>query len=277
MATAKLHGKGSIVPADYELLISYYLGSENLPGFQVACKDGNHHGDRCCVAKLRTVFETGGGDLGICCACGARYAEGDVWLHVPTNEIVHIGHECAAKYSLLADRTAYEMQMRSMRLARKAQLSAERNRLKREKFLADHPGLAEALAADTATSRSLQASFMRWQVLSAAQVALAFRLHEEASRPKPEPVEEKYVPAPLGRVTFEGVVVSKKQVDSNWGMVTKIVVKVSAADGIWLCYLTATKRVDRGETVTVTATLEAGRDPHFAFGKRPRIEKAAAA
>jgi hypothetical protein len=79
-------------------------------------------------------------------------------------------------------------------------------------------------------------------------------------------------------------VVSTKSQDGFHGTVEyKMTVKVETADGVWFAWGTIPNKllesVDvgsegriytlRGMKVELTATLVAGRDPHFAFMKRP--------
>ena len=92
-----------------------------------------------------------------------------------------------------------------------------------------------------------------------------------------------YIPAPTGRQTFRGVVVSTKSQEGNYGVEYKMTVKVTTAEGTWLAWgtipsallesLPAGERgriyTLRGLEVEVTATLSRGKDEHFAIAKRP--------
>jgi len=100
-----------------------------------------------------------------------------------------------------------------------------------------------------------------------------FKLAAEARAPKPEKRPEVNVPAPTGRTTFRGVIVSVKTHESAFGVTLKCTVKVTTPEGVWLAWGTLPKDipadVERGTSVEITATLSAGREPHFAFFKRP--------
>jgi hypothetical protein len=133
----------------------------------------------------------------------------------------------------------------------------------------------------------LEAKLMSFGSLSEAQMALAFKLHSEAFCPaRPS---ETNVAAPEGRQTIRGTVVSVKEHRGDFGDTLKMTVKVTTDAGTWLCWgtvpsgLTArtwspyqtdhagalTSEVAKGVEVEFTATLVRGREPHFAFFKRP--------
>lgn len=110
------------------------------------------------------------------------------------------------------------------------------------------------------------------------------RLERAAARER-ERAEEVHVPAPSGRVTFEGTVVSAKWHETAFGNAIKMTIKVSTPEGTWLVWVTAGADLReayfatgqtgdmvgwlRGRRVSLTATLTPGKEPHFAFGKRP--------
>lgn len=294
------HRPGAIIPAEYTYVMSYALASSEggwpMPSMGITCRldrritrkredgteeviNGEHDADgECCVVGLREVakakFAATGG-TGKCSVCGACYIYGDVWRHDPSGEHIHIGHDCARKYSMLVDRSAHELALGRLRAATATQLIRERNAEERAAFLAQHPGLAEDFAMDHHIIRDIKARFEEYRTLSDKQVALVRKIATELRTPR---VTEEHVPAPTGRVTFKGKVVAARSVESAYGTALKITVKVSTPKGSWLAWMTAPRAVlddagdhggIRGCDVEITATLTAGRDPHFAFGKRP--------
>lgn len=88
--------------------------------------------------------------------------------------------------------------------------------------------------------------------------------------------------APLGKVTFEGEIIKTSVTENEWGCHEKMTVKVTNPDGaVWFAwgsipsYMTGpdvTRDDLVGRTVEVTATLEAGKDGHFCFMKRPKVD-----
>lgn len=134
---------------------------------------------------------------------------------------------------------------------------------------------------DLTILKDLHASAHRFGSLSEKQVALAIRLAERVRNPQPEDV---HVAAPTGRVTFRATVVSLREVEDPFSYsrysghtatITKMIVKVQAEGGVWLSWMTVPRNdvaaVVVGSELTITATLQPGRDAHFTFGKRPTI------
>lgn len=269
-----IHRPSAIIPAEYAYVTSYHLATQvdgwPMPPYNIDF-----------VIELRssnTFAHTGG--LGQCSICGARFVYGDVWKHEPTNEHIHIGWECAEKYEMLADRSSFELEMGRRKVAAARECQRDMNARRRARFLAEHEGLEAALAVEHPTITDIASRFRTYCELSDKQVALVMKIANEKNAPKPV---ETHVPAPIGRHTFRGVVVSAKTHESAYGVEYKMTVKVTADGGTWLAWSTIpssmleTSRYSdggeltrlRGAEVEVTATLSAGKDPHFAFAKRP--------
>lgn len=284
------HRKGAIIPAEYDYVFSFNMPTSHegqpIQGSGVNCEldlswtetqDGqtiHHQGAHrpeggCCIIGLRqrgARFAAHGG-AGRCTACGAAFVYGDIWRHA-SGEHIFLGHECARKYGLLADRSAWELEHgRRKQAAAVAAERAQRHEA-REAFLARYPGLREDLQVEHRIVRDIAQRFEQYQSLSEKQVALVRKLAHEVRNPAPP---EAHVPAPEGRTTFQGRVVSIREQDSPYGRVTKIVIKIEAQGGVWLAWGTCPQSLDagRGDLVELTATLSRGRDKHFAFYKRP--------
>lgn len=285
------HRPSVIVPAHYEPVLSYSLATSEggwpIPSISINCEPHPHAATVsprwcCCVAAQADARDAGKqiyGAPGRCGSCGASFVYGELWRHTPTGDLVHLGHDCAAKYEMLMDRSAWELENRRVRAAAARECQKALNDDERERFLAANPGLAEALEeTDHRIVRDIKARFVEYRSLSPKQVALVLKLATEAKTP-PKP-EEAHVAAPLGRVDFTGVVVSAKNQETNFGPVTRITVKVTAPGGTWLAWGTCPAvilddarkgNLDlRGKVVALRATLQAGREPHFAFMKRPQ-------
>lgn len=301
-----VHRAGAIVPADYDYVMSYSLPTAAdgvmMPAYNVNCiRDKGYwpvdalgkrsstfvegtHGDtgRCCLVGLGSIakvdFADHGG-TGSCSICGAHFVYGDVWVHKATKEHIHVGHTCSDKYSMLADRSAFELERGRAMAAAAVAIVREEKREAREAFLCAHDNLEADLQVEHRIIADIRERFVKTATLSEKQVALVRKLAHEVRNPKPA---EVHVPAPQGRVTFEGTVVSMKVAESYYGDTLKLVVKMTTEQGTWLCYVTKpatwafpegwdtrNANVERGDVVELTATLKPGRDPHFAIGKRP--------
>jgi hypothetical protein len=267
-----IHRRGAFQPDQYEFFGWYYLGL------------GGRTGVLNCSGKVRDFLASeeaqdfkalAFGDFGKCGVCGARFACGEIWQHTDRRDLVHVGCDCAAKYNLVSGTDWNAVQDERDR-ALKAQRTAARRSKARERILAAYPGLAQALATDHHISRDLARRFEAEGTLSVGRIALAFKLEEEskarAAKRAAEPVEVK-IPAPTGRTTVRGIVISLKTHEGQWGTTRKMTVKVTTPTGVWLAWSTVPVdldgKVNRGDEVEFDATLEAGRDPYFAFAKRP--------
>jgi hypothetical protein len=216
--------------------------------------------------------------LGKCSVCGAVFNYGDVWLHEPSQELITIGHDCADKYEMMADRSAFELECGNFKAARAVEIKKAREAEKRQKFLDANEGLESAFNCQHRIVQDIKSKFSTYGSLSEKQVAFVLKLAAEASKPAVAKVEEAHTPAPEGRVSFMGLVVASKSVDTEWGVQIKITVKVETTDGSWLAWGTCPASIlsecaneggVRGKRVEITATLKRGRDEHFALMSRP--------
>jgi hypothetical protein len=308
------HRVGAIVPEQYRLVLSYSRATTEdnmpVPAFGINCeierrkhdKEGNvtangeHNANGlCCVVGLLHVAKVRfaeHGCLGTCTICGAAFNHGDVWVHEPTGEHIHVGHTCADKYQMLAERGDYDARYETHKRMTAAHRLAAEGREERAAFLAERPGLADALKADHDIIANIAEKFIKYRTMSDAQVALVMKIANELANPKPAEVN---VPAPEGRVTYRGVVVSTKAEESGYGgrygapapMSYKMTVKVTTPEGTWLAWTTipsgllddANEKLAntkglvhhlKGCEVELTSTLtRSGDKPHFAFGKKP--------
>lgn len=289
-----IHRPGAIIPAEYKYVFSFNLSTTcdgwPVPSFGVNCeldrrvlnekyevvRSGEHDADgRCCIVGLRSKGFNIVGAPGKCGVCGVNFVYGDVWEHTGGDMLI-VGHICADKYALLVNRSAWELAHDRRCAAAARACQAEANKEKRAAFLAENPGLADAFERREKhyILGDLYHKFEKYCDLSPKQVALALKIAAELTAP-PKP-EEIHVPAPVGgRVTFEGEVLSvKSQPGYAYGSSEfKMLVKVAAQGGVWLCWSTVPSAilsdVQKGSRVRITATLQAGKDAHFCFGKRP--------
>lgn len=261
-----VHAPSQLVPADYSYLCSYSLattcGGWPVPSWNIDT-----------VVRYQHQYGLGGvhGGPGQCDVCGARYIYGDLWLHTPTQRVVHLGHECADKYGLLCDRSEGQrvrasLQLQAERAARRAYM-----RSLCRTVLANTPGLGDDLrtARQHHIVADIRSRFIQWGHLSTAQVSLVHKLAEEVRNPK---AQAPKLPAPTGRVQVEGTVVCLRDQESAFGAVRKMLVVVATPQGEWRCWSTCPRwqQVEKGQHVRFRATLTASKDdPSFAFASRP--------
>ena len=300
-ARIDVHRPGAIEPHDYRDLMWYDCGGMNEPSIGVNCmkpifdwfalkaipgREAHSPDGMCCVLGLQDAgrkFAKTGRDHGAgkCTICGTYFRYGMVWEHIPTGDLVHLGHDCADKYSLVASavsRKGWAKYKKEMENARAEAAKEMKRATIRNKFIEAHE-LKDAFTHrdDHPILKDMMTRLHRWGSLSDKQIAFAKKLAEEIKNPPPPKPEEIKVTAPEGRTTFTGTIVSCKWYDSQYGGSSKITVKIEEEDGIWLAWGTLPSKVDgncdeqRGRTITLTGTLTHGDEPHFAFFKRPSL------
>lgn len=301
------HRPGAIIPANYIDWNSYSLARDMVPAIGVDCSlpytTYDHEGratgtvqpvcndtGRCCVrsahkharAEGRAIF----GGTGKCGVCGAHFAYGTMFKHEPTGAIVHMGHDCADKYSAMYDLSAWELQNNRARAAVAKAIQRAENDAERAAFLAQHVGLEADLALGNYDGRrserllaDLASKFATYRSMSDKQIAFAHKLAEEIRNPPAPKAEEIKVAAPVGKgVEFEGEIVSiKLQTSEQYGSTWKCTIKVATDAGVWLAWGTlpssmtelcynankygdALKTELKGMRVSVKATLEGSVD-----------------
>ena len=280
------HRPGVIVPSDYEYKCSFDCGGFEEPpwGFddvreaKKACQDAKEFG---CPGK--------------CGVCGARFRYGDLWTHTPTGDFIFLGHDCSAKYSLLANRPEFDAHIASLEARRKAAAEASRRGRQFARWCAANPIVAsvfegvneDATDKEAEILRDLASKVRQWGTLSGKQInfaiSLGLRRMGPVLPPKPEDIK---IPAPVGekRQTVRGILVSKKAYDGAYGTSIKGTIKVISPGGVWLAWGTlpasllsgsdpvlsgALSCVEVGDEIELDAKLIAGREPHFALFKRP--------
>lgn len=273
-----IHRPGAIVPADYSYYLAYSGASADEPAWNMD-------------AMIRVTSEARNagkeiiGACGKCGVCGACYRHGALFVHTPTGDIVHMGHDCADKYECLMDLSAFQLERKRRDKAKATALIKTKNEKERAAFLAKFPGLEEALTIDHRIIADVAQRFTQYRTLSEKQVAMVIRIADEVRNPKPVEPADVNIKAPEGkRIDFEGVIVSAKVMDSDYGSQVKITVKVKTEAGTWLALGTCPALVldqgqhwnrpegfafYKGQRISLRATLKPGREPHFAVMSRP--------
>lgn len=259
------HSRANLVPSDYTHIHSFAYGSEGSAPFQV---------DRLIELRRSARFFRKPSGKGGCDVCGAHFLMGDVFVHVPTGEHIVVGWECAdaiCSHGALADEhAAVEAGRVAAKRAGLAELERKRKEEAAESFLAEIPGLREALALDHPILRDLAGSLRSWGGLTGRQVDLALKLAADLAQPKAEvPVSDK-------RLVIEGVVKSTKT-SENWGFgsTLKMLVEVETEAGSFRLFGTVPDslldgRLLIGARVQFSAKVERSRDDSsFGFFSRP--------
>jgi len=279
MTRTDVHAPSNFDPADYEYVTWFYKGEcPQLIEGELRFSDRREQAER---LLSESAFRGNYANRGNCDHCGAYFLWVTVWRHRPTNQHIAVGEICASERFSLPSRVAFELKYARDRVAEARQRERRYSEvvewmqnecpdlipiLSREN-IEDHPAFGNSFVADV--RRRL------WQYgppLTERQVAALRSAKQRSESVQQEREEETYVPTPLGRTTFEGVVVKTDTKESDYGIRHTMIVKVEQGEGVWLCYVTIPNSilgVGRGDRVRLTAKIERGRDEHFGFGKRP--------
>jgi hypothetical protein len=200
-------------------------------------------------------------------------------LHIPSNERVVFGCDCT-------ERLGFANQQEFKLAQLKAKAEAGHARLKiwnaREAYVAAHPEIAAAIEqakqpahANNSFVKDVLSKLNQWGSLSERQAAAVVtslaRDLEFAARKAAQATEVKG-PAPTGRVTVTGKVLSTKVQESQYGETLKMLLQLENNSRVWLT-VPSKASAERGETLTVTATFQVSKDdPSFAFGSRPVVK-----
>lgn len=275
--TATVHNPTHFDPADYE--VRDYVDNHR-PEFFGQSADEYAEELRLWEADMLRLF---GADwrrkIHHCVHCGNGMVR---WItaveHLPTQEVVVFGATCTERLGF-ANKHAFKLaQLQARAEARKARFTIY---TKRQAFLATRPDVAEALAtidnpvhAKNLFAHDVLRKLDQYGELSEKQIASVLtslqRDREYAARRTAEESEPKG-DAPSGRVVVTGTVLSTKDVESQYGWTTKMLLKLENNARAWLTVPSGSE-IERGDTVTVRATFEVSRDDKsFAFGKRPTL------
>lgn len=256
--------------------------------------DNLHPAQNKWAAEMRSIVRRGmtgpTADRGTdqCHHCGAYLRYYAILKHEPTQTYIAVGETCldnrfgraTAEFQRLRKQAALDRQAQRIKTAA-AEFAASLPTPLNEAFDRD-TDLAERFGLDGwALSTVTDIRRKVWDYYGNAterQVALVQRLIDEVPVRKARAMqraaeEAAQIPAPTGKVTFTGTVVSRKWHENDFGGAMKITVKVSTPEGIYLVWVTEPKALGNtevGDVVNMTATLTQSNDkPHFAFGKRP--------
>jgi len=295
MADQNIHNQVDFDPADYEVLDYYdnarprfwapwpasFTGSA---AYEEAYEDARRHHEQEVEFWKQGLTEAFGSDyqkkIHKCIHCGNTRVR---WIaaveHKPTGDVVVFGSSCVVRVGFV-DKKAYDLaRLKSRDAAEKVRLSASRAR---ESYIEEHPeveGYLEAIHQPVhegnVFAKDVLSKLNKYGTLSDRQLeTVGESLSRDIGAAKRRTEEEAEVkgPAPEGKTQVTGEVVALKIQDGVYGEVLKALIKLENNSKIWI---TAVDGIDRGETVTVRADFTVSdTDPHFAFGKRPRLVKA---
>jgi hypothetical protein len=291
-----IHRPSAIVPSEYDYFASDYIGPSDLDdAFDAERKD-----------REKMIADNGWRESthehgGTCHVCGATASYISYFVHRPTGEYIITGEDCAHKLGL-KDNGAFKTLRKRVKSAREYATGKKRAKITLEDlgmvaawdwFVTDsekdyddiaisdkYPEwIARRHAANINILSDMIAKLIRYGSWSDRATAYAKSLWEKVEDwratadeavKRSELERESAADAPTGRVHVSGEVVSTKDIDTPYGITTKMLVKTSKGWKLWVSVPRAISGVERGERVAFTATVTpSDDDPKFAFGKRP--------
>jgi hypothetical protein len=227
-------------------------------------------------------------DRGFCHICGASFMHYCVFLHKPTDTLIHVGTDCAEKVMNM-DKAAFRHSRRKAKNAeQRAAIAAQRqakiaeNRERAAAFIKKYeldemtdPTMTDGDGWAARTLRDIGEKLAIDGIISAKQIAFARSL----IRQRKEEVEQQdkpRKPAPEGRIEVGGKLLGIKHQENRFNpdtMITKALIETDDGWKLWITYPSGAKW-EKGDRVRVKVTVEPSKkDKYFAFGKNPRVPK----
>jgi hypothetical protein len=172
-----------LVPADYVYVMSYVIPEANWANTGYRFADARS----ACEAIGYGSDKSMHGSMGKCAICGASFRTGDIWTHVPTGDMVHVGHECADKVELAmnaGERRALNRALATIKVNRKKNKAKAADKAAvRAKFFAHWPALEAAIEIDHPLCRRLAAAIDARTVVTQEEIdAVLILAHDATTR-----------------------------------------------------------------------------------------------
>ena len=276
MARTDTHRPSVIEPADY-VFVSFHDHRPEAAIAQIAEQDA-FRAHRARTGGKFSTHDHGG----VCHICGNANAltVARFW-HSPSNTYVEVGETCAEKL-WSGERSDFA----SFRAKVAAGVEAAAGKAKAQRVLTE-AGIAAAWGVyqsdwaddggnEESIIRDIVGKLVRYGSISDKQVTFLAKLLGQiegraalAAEREAEAAAALPIPATKGRVTVDGIIVSRKLVEGYYGNAIKIIVK---SDDGWKVYGTEPSSVEAkvGDRIRFDAAITVSDDdPKFGFFKRP--------
>lgn len=305
-----IHRPSAINPEEYEFVAFEYMKIENLG--DCAAVQQNRAVIKAHMQRTGGTY-SGHQHGGNCHICGASALYTVLFYHSASNSYIRTGQDCAEKLEMsFGDANAFRNAVRHAAgitkgkrlaiakwteagLARAYELREERNTLPAIEGLALQPEDFVSREREQAAWAEARERDRRWQhvdkltemirttemygTLSERMIGFAKQLIDKHDR-YGVIVEERQAekaaaaPCPSGRVTITGTIVKVEERESDFGLVTKMLVKAAEGFMVWGT-LPAGAPAERGAVITFKATVTPSNDdPKFGFASRPKFAAA---
>ncbi len=279
-------------PADWTYLSFYYCGisadaaegcSEDNAATEEALETHKRHPEAKSLKHLAHDYPAGatGWELvtGCCDHCGVSHAWGAVFKNIHDGTVLAVGHKCAKMFNLpdiTAKKRRRAEQFAAASRARRATLA--RNLRAVVCLCRECPAVRAWWRSTSSFARDLRSKADQYS-FSARQLAAIKEAAVRAAAREADPTCARAVlqpasPAPIGRWTGALQLLSWKEKDTEFGIVTKGLFQ-HPTDG-WKVWMTAPSglKLENGAVAVVSVTCEPKKDdPTFAWGSRPTLKK----
>lgn len=278
MKRTDVHSPSNIVPENYEYIATFVFDDFDLSGYLQAEREAFNRHREATGGKFSNHNHKGN-----CGVCGAHCKHYAIFFHVPTNQYIKTGLDCAEKLSHglehLFKRARTELEAaeksRSGKKLAWVKLTEAGIREKVEAVFDERLKCKFPQAYGAGIAIDIIGKLIQYGSLSDKQFAFLAKLcgdiprDAEIKQAKAD-VDAKRPQAPEGRLVIVGTVLSVKQTEDTMFPTWKMTVETPEG---WLCYCTipsSIERLGRGDKVQFTATLSRSEQRHFmAFGSRP--------
>lgn len=280
MTRTDIHRPSAIIPDDYEFVAYDYYGPSDGMDMYLNAHRAAFREHRARTGGTFSQHDHGGS----CHVCGASALFVAKFYHAKTNNYVVTGEDCAAKMEM-GSPAAFRRFREGVAGAREAAAGKR----KAEQTLID-AGLGAAWAIystprngdrqisyDESTIYDIVGKLVKYGSVSDKQMAylgrLLQKLAEAPARAEARAAEQAAaapVPRTDDRIAIDGVVLTVKVQESQFGEVTKMLVKHETGWKVWGTVPSAIYGVKAGDRVRFVAGIQVSdRDPKFGFFTRP--------
>lgn len=268
-----VHSPSKIVPSEYEFVAHEFLKIEELGDAAFLIEER---------ARIRSHMERTGGTYskhehgGVCMVCGNTTAIYTcLFYHRPTNSYVRVGTECSYKVGGSFGDDTFKTKIKD---ARKLQAGKR----KAEAILSDL-GLQKCWnlfvsqqtkeeGREEGIIRSVAAGLVKHGSLTEKQTNFLRKLLVDISTRKEREAADKLehdtaANCPTGRVTIVGTVLGIRVDETDFGLVTKMLVKDDSGFKVWGTKISC---ADKGDRISFSGDVTPSKDDaKFGFFKRP--------
>ena len=271
-----IHKPSLLDPAEYEFMAAFYQGGSDdmMKSYKYDMEEYD------AALHLYPVFEGNHVRKGTCDHCGAAFAHGALFLHIPTQELIHVGHICASNTVGLPDKAAAARKKAEKYAAKQ---KAHRKQMEKTQGWRDENAVLlewmESQENPHGFIISLLSTVHKWGDLSQAQTRAAYKWMEGAAKREAMALEaaERLSNAPAvreGRRQLAGTILSTKwQYNDYYNTETlKMLVELPDGNRLWGTMPKSLRAVnaEKGTEIKFVATVEkSDKDEHFGFFSKP--------